>query len=68
MQASYISYFGENMGLDKSESVCQIEEVTVTSNTVVNVKKAAHSKIMREKSKVIAAEESELFSQYRLDL
>ena len=68
MQESYISYFRENKGLDQSESACQIEAAAGTSNTVVNVKKAAYPKIRREKSKVIAAEESELFSQYRLDL
>lgn|GEM_PF-2855618 len=68
MQATYISYFGENTGLDKSESACQIEQVAGTSNTVVNVKKSSCPKKRREKSKVIATEESELFSQYRLDL
>jgi hypothetical protein len=68
MQASYISYFGENRGLGQSESACQIEEMAGTSNTVANVKKTSHPKIKREKSKVLVAEESELFSQYRLDL
>ena len=68
MQATHISYFGENTGLDKSESACQIEQAAGTSNTVVNVKKAAHPKIRREKSKVLVTKEYELFSQYRLDL
>jgi hypothetical protein len=68
MQASYISYFGENRGLGQSKLVCQLEVVAGSSNTVVNVKKASYPKIRREKSKVLVAEESELFSQYKLDL
>jgi|WetSurMetagenome_2_1015567.scaffolds.fasta_scaffold1680482_1 hypothetical protein len=68
MQASYISYFGGSHGLDNSESPCQVDVEAGASDTVINVKKAAHPKIRREKSKVLVAERSELISQYRLDL
>ena len=68
MRANYISYFGENIGLGQSKLAFQIGVVAGTSNTVVNVKKASYPKIRREKTKILVAEESDRFSQYRLDL
>ena len=68
MQANYISYFGKNIGLGQSKLAFQIEGEAGTSNTVVNAKKASSMRIRSEKTKVLVDEESELFSQYRLDL
>jgi hypothetical protein len=67
MQANYISYFGKNNGLGQPKLPRLIEFAEEASNTVVNVKKASHAKIRREKARVSVAE-SDLFSQYSLDL
>ena len=68
MKANYISYFKENSGLGQSKLACQVEVAAETSNTIAHVKKALHPKTRHEKTKVLAAEGSELFSQYRLAL
>jgi hypothetical protein len=67
MQANYISYFGKNNGLGQPRLPRLIELAEEASNPVVNVKKAAHAKIRREKARISVAE-SGLFSQYSLDL
>lgn len=66
MQANYISYFGKNNGLGQPK-LPRLIEFAEEANTVVNVKKASHAKIRREKARVSVAE-SDLFSQYSLDL
>lgn len=68
MRANYISFFRERIGLGQSKSACQTEGMVETSNTVVNVKQASCPKKRQEKSKALLTKESELFSQYRLDL
>jgi hypothetical protein len=67
MQANYISYFGKNIGLGQSELPCQAEVPPGTSKAIANVKKMSHAKTRIGKTKGPEAE-SELFSQYSLDL
>jgi hypothetical protein len=68
VQASYISYFGGNHGLDKSGLACRVDKEADASDAVIKVKKLAHPKTRRKKAKVLGVEGSELFPQYRLDL
>jgi hypothetical protein len=67
MRANYISYFKENSSLP-SELAAQFDLEIETSNAVMNVKKALHAKVKREKTRTHTVDASELFSQYRLAL